>query len=108
MAAACGTKDAADPLQALFPTLKDKGASVSHLYEFKDKVLLQQLTSATILRATFSERQLYEVMVQFWSDHFNIDPSKGECKWLKTADDRDVIRTYRGAGYLFDAKVQRP
>jgi two-component system OmpR family response regulator len=27
---------------------------------------------------------------------------------LKADDDRDVIRTYRGAGYLFDAKVQRP
>jgi len=27
---------------------------------------------------------------------------------LKSDDDRDVIRTYRGAGYLFDAKVQRP
>ena len=31
-------------------------------------------------------------MVRFWSDHFNIDLSKGECKWLKPADDRDVIR----------------
>jgi two-component system OmpR family response regulator len=27
---------------------------------------------------------------------------------LKSDDDREVIRTYRGAGYLFDAKVQRP
>ena len=27
---------------------------------------------------------------------------------LKTEDEREVIRTYRGAGYLFDAKVQRP
>jgi uncharacterized protein (DUF1800 family) len=33
-------------------------------------------------------------MVQFWSDHFNIDPSKGDCKWLKVADDRDVIRKH--------------
>ena len=31
-------------------------------------------------------------MVRFWSDHFNIDLSKGECKWLKPAEDRDVIR----------------
>jgi len=33
-------------------------------------------------------------MVEFWSNHFNIDPSKGECKWLKVADDRDVIRRH--------------
>ena len=83
-----------DPLLALFPALKDGGARVGDLYEYKDKVLLQELTRATLLRATLSRRQLYEVMVQFWSDHFNIDPSKGECKWLKTADDRDVIRAH--------------
>jgi uncharacterized protein (DUF1800 family) len=64
------------------------------LYEFKDKVLLDDLTRATLLRATLSRRQLYEVMVNFWSDHFNIDPSKGESKWLKAADDRDVIRAH--------------
>jgi uncharacterized protein (DUF1800 family) len=33
-------------------------------------------------------------MVQFWSDHFNIDPSKGDCKWLKVVDDREVIRQH--------------
>lgn len=86
--------DASDPLQALFPAMKDKGARVSHLYEYKDKVLLDDLTRATVLRAVLSERQLYEVMVQFWTDHFNIDPSKAEAKWLKVADDRDVIRAH--------------
>ena len=86
--------DAGDPLQQIFPAMKDRGARVSHLYEFKDKVLLEELTRATVLRAVLSERQLYEVMVQFWSDHFNIDPSKAEAKWLKTADDRDVIRAH--------------
>ncbi len=86
--------DESDPLQQLFPAMKDRGARVGHLYEFKDKVLLDELTRATVLRAVLSERQLYEVMVQFWSDHFNIDPSKAEAKWLKAADDRDVIRAH--------------
>jgi uncharacterized protein (DUF1800 family) len=86
--------DAADPLQRIFPAMKDKGARVSHLYEYKDKVLLDELTRATVLRAVLSERQLYEVMVQFWTDHFNIDPSKAEARWLKAADDRDVIRAH--------------
>jgi hypothetical protein len=86
--------DAKDPLQAIFPSLRDHGARVGDLYEYKDKVLLNQLTSATILRATFTRRQLHEVMVHFWSDHLNIDPSKAECKWLKVADDRDVIRAH--------------
>jgi uncharacterized protein (DUF1800 family) len=86
--------DANDPLQQIFPAMKDRGARVSHLYEFKDKALLEDLTRATILRAVLSERQLFEVMVHFWSDHFNIDPSKAEAKWLKPADDRDVIRAH--------------
>ncbi len=86
--------DGKDPITALFPTLQSAGARVGDLYEYKEKVLLDDLTRATILRAVLSERQLFEVMVQFWSDHFNIDPSKGECKWLKAADDRDVIRKH--------------
>ena len=83
-----------DPLNALFPSLKGHGARVGDLYEMKERVLLNDLTRATLLRAMLSERQLFEVMVQFWTDHFNIDPSKGECKWLKAADDRDVIRAH--------------
>lgn len=70
------------------------GEPVGELFEYKEKFLLEQLTHATLLRSVLSERQLYEVMVQFWSDHFNIDPSKGDCRWLKTADDREVIRRH--------------
>ncbi len=64
------------------------------MFEFQEKLLLSELQRSTLLRACVSERQLYEVMVQFWTDHFNIDPSKGDCKWLKTSDDRDVIRRH--------------
>jgi hypothetical protein len=83
-----------DPLQQLFPALKDRGARVGDLFEYKEKILLNDLTRATILRAVLSRRQLREVLVNFWTDHFNIDPSKGDCKWLKPADDRDVIRAH--------------
>ena len=41
-----------------------------------------------------SRRQLYEVMVGFWTDHFNIDSSKSDCRWFKTVDDRSVIRPH--------------
>jgi uncharacterized protein (DUF1800 family) len=52
------------------------------------------MTRGTLLRAVWSKRQLYEKMVHFWTDHFNIDSSKGDCRWLKASDDRDVIRRY--------------
>jgi len=53
-----------------------------------------ELRQATLLRQLYSKRQLYEVMVEFWSDHFNIFIEKGSCFYLKTVDDREVIRKH--------------
>ncbi len=53
-----------------------------------------ELQQAKILRATLSKRQLQEVLVDFWSNHFNIDIRKNQCRALKVADDRDVIRPH--------------
>jgi len=64
------------------------------LFEYQPEVLLDELTRGTLLRAVWSRRQLLEVMVRFWSDHFNVDASKGDCKWLKAHDDREVIRRH--------------
>lgn len=74
-----------------FPTLQEP---TGELYEYKPRVLLSELVRSTILRAVLSRRQLMEVMVEFWSDHFNIDIGKGDCAWLKVADDREVIRPH--------------
>jgi uncharacterized protein (DUF1800 family) len=74
-----------------FETLSEP---LGELFEYQPELLQNELMRATLARAILSERQLYEVMVQFWSDHFNIDPSKGDCKWLKVADDREVIRKH--------------
>jgi len=67
---------------------------IGELFEYQEKFLLSQLTLATLIRAVVSERQLQEVMVQFWTDHFNIDQSKGDCRWLKVWDDQEVIRQH--------------
>jgi uncharacterized protein (DUF1800 family) len=49
-----------------------------------------ELGRATVLRALYSRRQLLELMVEFWTDHFNIDQSKADCRWLKTSDDAAI------------------
>ena len=67
---------------------------IGELFEYKPAYLVREMTRANLLRAVWSRRQLYEVMVGFWTDHFNIDSSKGDCKWLAAADDRDVIRPH--------------
>ena len=74
-----------------FETLSEP---LGELFEYQQDLLQHELMRATLARAVFSQRQLYEVMVEFWSDHFNIDPSKGDCKWLTVADDREVIRKH--------------
>jgi uncharacterized protein (DUF1800 family) len=69
-------------------------APLGELYEYKPAVLLRELSAAALLRARYSRRQLYEVLVEFWTDHFNVDSSKAECAWLKAGDDREVIRKH--------------
>jgi hypothetical protein len=56
------------------------------------RVVILELQQAKLLRALYSKRQLYEVMVDFWSNHFNIYAAKGANRWLTTAYDRDTIR----------------
>src|SRR5262245_24755354 len=51
-----------------------------------------QLRESTIYRAAFSQRQLFQRMVEFWTDHFNQDIDK--VGYLYVADLRDVIRKY--------------
>ncbi|GAB4417366.1 MAG: DUF1800 domain-containing protein [Anaerolineales bacterium] len=67
----------------------------NELFDSFDKQTVPgQLRQATLLRQVYSPRQLYEVMVEFWSDHFNITTEKGDCYYLKTVDDREVIRAH--------------
>ena len=54
----------------------------------------EQFVAAKVLRAVESERQFQEVLVDFWSNHFNIDIRKQSCGILKITDDREVIRPH--------------
>jgi uncharacterized protein (DUF1800 family) len=58
------------------------------------RFVILELQQARLLRALYSQRQLYEVMVDFWSNHFNIFAAKGADRWLATAYDRDTIRPH--------------
>ena len=78
-------------------SLRTRGFETTHLpagemYEFKKPVVENELTRFTLLKAVYSKRQLFEVMVEFWTDHFNIHIGKADCAWLKSPDDRETIR----------------
>src|SRR5689334_6451734 len=51
-----------------------------------------ELQMSRILRAVYSERQLQEVLVDFWTNHFNVFAGKGADRWLLVSYDRDTIR----------------
>src|SRR5688572_24520360 len=54
--------------------------------------LLQQLISNRTVRGVHSERQLQEVMTDFWFNHFNVFWDKGAGRWLLTDYEMNVIR----------------
>ncbi len=53
-----------------------------------------QTAEARVLRAIDSPRQLEEVMVDFWFNHFNVFFDKGEVRALVASYERDAIRPY--------------
>ena len=69
-------------------------ASAGDIFEYRKSVVERELFRHTLLRAVYSRRQLFESMANFWTDHFNISIGKSECAWLKTVDDREVIRAH--------------
>ena len=54
--------------------------------------LLQELQAQKIIRGVYSERQLQEVMTDFWFNHFNVYWGKGQDKWFTTDYEMNVIR----------------
>src|SRR5262249_20328856 len=58
------------------------------------QVVARDLMEAKLLRAIYSERQLNEVLVDFWYNHFNVYLDKGADRYMVTDYERDVIRPH--------------
>jgi uncharacterized protein (DUF1800 family) len=56
--------------------------------------LMFDLGIASIVRAAWSERQLFEVMVDFWSNHLNVTNPSDNVWWSRHDYDRTVIRKH--------------
>jgi uncharacterized protein (DUF1800 family) len=56
--------------------------------------VVEELAMAKMTRAVYSERQLQQVMDDFWFNHFNVFAGKGEVKWYLTSYERDVIQPH--------------
>jgi uncharacterized protein (DUF1800 family) len=58
----------------------------------KPQRVIEELAMAKVVRAIYSQRQLQQVMDDFWFNHFNVYAAKGEDKWYLTSYERDVIQ----------------
>ncbi len=82
-------------IAALFPTLTQSAQDLFDLSGQRDDggySVAMELKRATLYRALFSKRQLYEMMVEFWNNHFSMYHFKDDVSVLKTIDDRTVAR----------------
>jgi uncharacterized protein (DUF1800 family) len=58
------------------------------------QMVVTELQRAKLLRAVYSDRQLYELMVDFWENHFSIFANKDDDRFLLTGFDREAIRPF--------------
>jgi len=56
--------------------------------------VVEELAMAKVARAIYSERQLQQVMDDFWFNHFNVFAGKGEDRWFLTSYEREVIQPH--------------
>ena len=56
------------------------------------QMIARDLWEGKLLRAVYGNRQLDEVLTDFWFNHFNVYLDKGADRYLVTAYERDVIR----------------
>jgi uncharacterized protein (DUF1800 family) len=73
-----------------FPTLRREAMAASQPQQFVHSELIEN----KLYRAVYSNRQLEEVLVDFWMNHFNVFNGKGPARALLTSYERDAIRPH--------------
>lgn len=64
------------------------------MVQARQQTVLNELMQAKMLRAAMSDRQLEEVLTDFWFNHFNVFMGKGQVRQYLTAYERDAIRPH--------------
>ena len=72
--------------------------------------VIEELAMAKVTRAIYSERQLQQVLDDFWFNHFNVFAGKGEDRYYLTSYERDVIQPHTLGKFkdLVTATAQSP
>lgn len=87
-----------DPSQMTEAQQRERREMLQELYRKYDlrpaQQLVPQIVANRVLRAVYSERQLQEVMVDFWQNHFNVYSGKAAVRWYIPSYERDVLRKH--------------
>jgi uncharacterized protein (DUF1800 family) len=60
----------------------------------KPQRVVEELAMAKMTRAIYSQRQLQQILDDFWFNHFNVFAGKGDDRWLLTSYERDVVQPH--------------
>ncbi len=92
------TAEPQDPSAMTQAEQRERREKIRELYEKYDlkpaAQIVPQVAANRVLRAVYSERQLQEVMVDFWQNHFNVFAGKAAVRWYIPSYERDVLRKY--------------
>lgn len=86
-----------DQRLARYPTLSYTTSRILALYNADPRsigVVLDELTSAKVVRAVHAKNQLEEVLVDFWFNHFNVFVNDGFDRYSISSYERDAIRPH--------------
>jgi uncharacterized protein (DUF1800 family) len=98
-----------DMARARREVMKDLGGGLRQM-QGRPRQVVEELQAAKVVRAVYSQRQLDEVLVDFWVNHFNVFAGKGPEKFLVGAYERDVIRPHAWGRFedLLKATAESP
>ena len=82
-----------DPAMTPSPPTGNQAPSQSEAMR-GERQALGEVMQAKVLRAAYSERQLEEVLVDFWFNHFNVFSGKGQVRMYLNEYERDAIRPH--------------
>lgn len=91
-----GQNNVQNPDQMTQDEQRERRQKIAELYQKYDlkpaAQIVPQIVANRALRAVYSERQLQEVMVDFWQNHFNVFAGKAAVRWYIPSYERDVLR----------------
>ena len=80
--------------QSLFAAASPELRRRIELANGPQQIVARDLAEGKLLRAVYGNKQLEEVLTDFWFNHFNIYLDKGADRYLVTEYERDVIRPH--------------